>query len=74
MAIEINEDSMSATVDGVEIATATRTAGHWTASTWPHNLTRNQAITALTIAECLATSHADNDPLVVALRAELPHG
>jgi hypothetical protein len=74
MAIKINEDSMSATVDGVEIATATRIAGRWTASTWPHNLTRNQAITALTIAECLATGHDHDDLLVTALRSELPHG
>jgi hypothetical protein len=34
MAIEINEDSMSATVDGVVIATATLTGGHWMASNY----------------------------------------
>jgi hypothetical protein len=74
MAITINEESMSAELDGTVIATATRTAGHWTASNWPRALTRNQAITALTIAEYLATGHGDDDPFVIAWRAELPRG
>jgi hypothetical protein len=74
MTIKINETSMSVTIDGFEIATATRKGDHWTASTWPHSLTRNQAITALTIAELLATGHSDYDLVVVALREELPHG
>jgi hypothetical protein len=74
MTIKINETNMSATLDGFEIATATQTGDHWIASTCPHSLTRNQAITALTIAELLATGHSDNDLIVVALREELPHG
>ncbi|HEY7483961.1 MAG TPA: hypothetical protein VH912_05810 [Streptosporangiaceae bacterium] len=74
MTIKINENSMSTTIDRVEIAAATRTGDHWTASTCPHNLTRNQAITALTIAELLATGYSHHDLIVVALHAELAHG
>jgi hypothetical protein len=40
MAINIDEASMTAEIDGLVIATAT----HWTASNWPTALTRNQAI------------------------------
>lgn len=34
-------------------------------------LTRNQAITALTVAELLEIGHAEDDPFVTALREEL---
>ncbi len=74
MAITINEGSMTAEIDEVVIATATRTAGHWTASNWPTALTRNQAITAMMIAEYLATGHGDDDPFVMSWREELPRG
>ena len=53
---------------------ATRRGARWTASTWPHPLTRNQAVTALRIAEYLAAGRAADDPFVVAWGAELPHG
>jgi hypothetical protein len=68
MAINITEDCMSAEIDGSLIATAFRTAGgRWTVSTWPCALTRNGAITALTLAERLA----DDDVFVTAWREEL---
>jgi hypothetical protein len=71
MAIEINEDRMSLTIDGTEIATASRTGHRWTVSTWPDTLTYNQAITALTLAERLANGYGDNDPFVATWREEL---
>jgi hypothetical protein len=74
MTITINGESMTATVHGQVTATAMLTGGHWSASNWPHPLTRNQAITALMIAEFLATGHGDDDPFVLACREELTHG
>jgi hypothetical protein len=76
MAIEIDDDKgwMAAEVDGSVIATAVRTDTRWVVSTWPTSLTRNQAITALTIAERLATGHGDDDPFVAAWREELADG
>jgi hypothetical protein len=71
MAIKIHKDSMTAEVGGSPIATATRTGDRWTVSTWPHPLVYDQAITALTLAERLATGHGDDDPFVVAWREEL---
>jgi hypothetical protein len=71
MAIEINEDRMSLTVDGTEIATASRTGDRWTVSTWLEPLSYNEAITALTLAERLAHGYGDDDPFVVAWREEL---
>jgi hypothetical protein len=74
MAIKINDDSMRVEVDESVIATATRISDGWIVSTWPGVLTRNQAITALMIAEYVATDHGEDDPFVVAGRAELPRG
>ncbi|MCO6009739.1 hypothetical protein NE236_32690 [Actinoallomurus purpureus] len=73
MAIEINDDSMSAEAAGTVIATATRAGDRWAVSTWPDALTRNQAITALTLAEWLATGHGDDDPFTIAWRTK-PQG
>ncbi|WP_433326522.1 hypothetical protein [Spirillospora sp. CA-294931] len=71
MAIQITERSMTATVDGTVIATATRVDGAWQATNWPHPLTRHQAITALSMAARLATGHNETDPLVITWRREL---
>jgi hypothetical protein len=77
--IEINDEHMSLTVDGKVIATAefsqyAAADGHgaWIVSLYPARLfTRDQVITALTVAELLETAHSDGHPLVVALREEL---
>jgi hypothetical protein len=77
--IEINDEYTSLTVDGKVIATAriSRHAaasgkGAWIVSTYPARLfTRDQAITALTIAELHETRYSDGHPLVVALQEEL---
>jgi hypothetical protein len=73
MSIKINDDLMRLEVDDKLIATARRHEGIWWEVThWPRFFDRNQAITALTVTELLATGHGNDDPLVVALREELP--
>lgn len=77
--IEINDECMFLTVDGEVIATArfSRHAaadgnGAWIVSTHPARLfSRNQAITALTLAERLAVGCGDDDPFVVGWCKEL---
>jgi hypothetical protein len=72
MAITIQDHFMSLEIDGCVIATARERAdGWWEASCWPRFFGRNQAITALTVTELLETGHGADDPLVIALRAEL---
>ncbi len=72
MEIEITDERMKLHACGLIIATATqRSDGRWEVSTWPRPFNRNQAITALTLAERLATGYGDDDPFVVAWRNEL---
>ncbi|MGI5168211.1 hypothetical protein ACQEU3_28070 [Spirillospora sp. CA-253888] len=72
MAIEINEDRMTATSsDGVVIAAAVRVDGAWRVTTWSALLTYNQAITAMMLAERLAAGYGEDDPFVRAWREEL---
>jgi hypothetical protein len=74
MAIKINEDRMSLTAGGAEVATATRVGDRWSVNTWPHLLTYNQAITALTPAEHLFQRYGYDDPFVITWREELANG
>jgi len=77
--IEISNENMSLTVDGEVIATARFSQhaaadgnGAWIVSTRPARLFgRNQAITALTLAERLAVGYGDDDPFVTGWRKEL---
>jgi len=79
MAIRIESEFMALEVDGAVVATARFSQhaaadgnGAWIVSTHASRLfTRNQAITALTLAERLAVGHADDDPFVKSWRAEL---
>jgi hypothetical protein len=72
MPIKIEDEFMSLEVDGAVLATARkRTEGWWEASHWPRFFDRNQAITALTIAELLEAGRDSSDPLIRALREEL---
>ncbi len=79
MSTKINDDSMSLEIDGRVIATAKFTEhaaadghGAWTVSCHTERLfTRNQAITAMVLAERLAAGHGDDDPFVVGGREEL---
>jgi hypothetical protein len=74
--IGINDEYMSLTVDDEVIITA-RFNRHAApngkgAPTHPARLfSRNQAITALTVAERLAAAYGDDDPLVTNRRGEL---
>ncbi|GLZ13299.1 hypothetical protein Acsp04_35340 [Actinomadura sp. NBRC 104425] len=72
--VKITETRMTAEINGCVIAEATRTAGVWHATRWPTPLTYNQAITALTIAELVATGADEADPCVMSLREELTGG
>jgi hypothetical protein len=79
MGARIEDHFMTAEHDGRVIATA-RYSEHaaadgrsaWIVSDHPSRLfTRNQAITAMVLAERLAAGHGDNDPFVVGWREEL---
>ena len=79
MSTKINDDSMSLEINGHVIATAEfrnhATAdgqGAWVVSCHPGRLfTRNQAITAMVLAERLAAGYGDDDPFVIGWREEL---
>ena len=79
MAIRIEDNCMTLAVDGHVVATArfsqhaaADSRGAWIVSTHPARLfNRDQAITALTVAELLEIGRSDDDPLVTALREEL---
>jgi hypothetical protein len=72
MAIKITDEFMYLRVDGRVLSTARqRDDGWWTVTYWPRLVTRNQAITVLTLEERLAASYGDDDPFVVAWREEL---
>ncbi|GAA3950117.1 hypothetical protein GCM10023085_35890 [Actinomadura viridis] len=73
MPLVITQNTMAVEANGTTLATATHTPDGWHVSTWPHPLTLNEAITALTIAERVAT-HGETDPFVIAWREELAHG
>ena len=78
MAIQVSYDFMTLEVNGAVIATARFSKyaaadgnGAWIVSTHPARLfTRNQAITALTLAEHLAAGFGEDDPLVMSWRKE----
>lgn len=75
MAIIFEYSSMTLEIDGSVIATAIWVGGHeWVVDPWPKYFDRNQAITALTIAERLALGYGEDDPHVIAWRKELGCG
>lgn len=79
MAIRIYDDTMTLEIDDRVVATARFSQhaaadgnGVWIVSTHPARLfSRNQAITALTLAERLAAGYGDDDPFVIGWRKEL---
>ena len=79
MAGRIDDDFMSAEYDGHLVATARYYEdaagdgrGVWAVSGWPGRLfTRNQAITAMVLAERLAAGYGDDDLFVIGWREEL---
>ena len=79
MAPRIEDDFMTAEYDGRVIATARHSPqaaadrqGAWIVSGLPRRLfTRDQAITAMVLAERLAAGYGDDDPFVAGWREEL---
>jgi len=77
MAARIDDRFMTAEFDGRVVATArycshTATGGAWIVSGLPRRLfTRNQAITAMVLAERLAAGYGDDDLFIVGWREEL---
>ena len=79
MSTKINDGTVCLEIDGRVIATAkfgehAAADGHgaWIVSWHPVRLfTRNQAITAMVLAERLAAGHGDDDLLVIGWREEL---
>jgi hypothetical protein len=78
MAARIDDDIMTAEFDGRLIATARYSShaaggqGAWVVSDHPNHLfTRNQAITAMVLAERLAAGYGDDDLFVIGWREEL---
>jgi hypothetical protein len=79
MTAQIDDDFMTAEFDGRVIATA-RYNSHaaadgqdvWIVTGLPHRMfTRNQAITAMVLAERLAAGFGDDDLFVIGWREEL---
>jgi hypothetical protein len=79
MGARIDDDFMTAEYGGLVVARARYSApaaavsqGAWIVSGLPRRLfTRNQAITAMVLAERLAAGYGDDDPFVVGWREEL---
>ena len=72
MMLTIASNRMVLHAEGVLLADATRRPdGRWDVSTWPVPLSRDQAITALTITELLARGHPPDHPLVVTFCNEI---
>ena len=79
MAARIEDDFMTAEHGGRVIATARYSSdaaadgrGGWSVSDLPHRLfSRDQAITAMVLAERLAAGFGDNDLFVIGWREEL---
>ena len=79
MAVRIEDNFMALEVDGAVVATARFSKdaaadgnGAWIVSTHPSRLFyRDQAITALTLAERLVAGFGDDDPFVKSWRKEL---
>jgi hypothetical protein len=72
MAIKIDDDCMTLEIGGEVISQARRRAvERWEVTNSPKFFTRNQAITALIVAELLESGRGDDDPRVAAFREEL---
>jgi hypothetical protein len=79
MAAQIKDDFMTAEYDGRVVATARYSShaaadgqGAWIVSGLPRrSFNRNQAITAMVLAERLAAGYGDDDLFVIGWREEL---
>jgi hypothetical protein len=71
MALHIDDDCMTLELDGTEVRAAVRIGPLWCVTGWSRLLNRNEAITALTLAEWLLSERSANAPCAVAWREEL---
>jgi len=79
MTTQIEDQFMTAEYDGHKVASARYSSGAaadehggWIVSDLPHRtFTRNQAITAMVLAERLAAGYGDDDLFVIGWREEL---
>jgi hypothetical protein len=71
MALHINDDSMSVEINGATVKAAVGLDHLWWVTGWPRLLTRNEATTALTLAEWLLSGRSADAPCVAAWREEL---
>src|ERR1017187_105265 len=58
MAINIHDDSMSLEINGATVNAAIRLGNLWRVTGWPRLLTRDEAITTLTLAERLLSERS----------------
>lgn len=72
--IQIDEDSMSLEINDAVTTAAVRVGALWQVTGWPGLLSRNEAITALMLADRLLAGHGEHDPFVAGWREELGHG
>jgi hypothetical protein len=71
MALHIDDDHMSLKLDGAEARAAVRIGALWRVTGWPRLPNRNEAITALTLAEWLLSGRDAHSPGAAAWREEL---
>jgi hypothetical protein len=66
MAVRIDDDSMVVKINAATLDRAEREGELWLVDGWPRLLTRNQAITALTLAEWLLSGRDPDSQHVAA--------
>lgn len=71
MAFEINDDAGVMAGDGYDTTATRQPDGRWTVTGRAGSYTRNQAITAMCVAERLASGRSPDDPFVQGWEAEL---
>jgi hypothetical protein len=71
MALHISDKSMSLEINGATVNAAVRLGSLRRVTGWPRLLNRNEAITALTLAEWLLSGRSADAPCVAAWREEL---
>jgi len=74
MALHIDDDYMSLEVDGTVTRTAVRFDSLWRVTGWPRLPNRNEAITALVLAEWLLSGRSVDALCAVAWRKEVNGG
>lgn len=71
MALHVDDDYMTLELDGTRTHAAVRVGSLWRVTGRSRLLDRNEAITALVLAEWLLSGHSADAPCAVAWREEL---